>query len=121
MYREHHHESEFDRDHFYDPQHGIHHPETYGKDHIFEDAFAKQYGDLQHDEDTYERKFDTVFVQPTVASMHHEFTVGEDQEPVGAHWSKVDDQSREVEYWMDEYGHIHTYEEEPEYLHAYLQ
>jgi len=137
MYRDHSHEHhEHFNIHADEPHHDIHHAETYGS-HKAADRFEVEHGVLADQEKRLAEQKEERFIQPVFehresyehdgplnehhAGREHHSLYGEDRRQEDAHYAPSSRHSREVEYEVDEHGHVHMYEAEPEYQTSFLQ
>lgn len=121
-----------------EPEHGIRHGETFGKPHRKEDKYESTKGELHDFNHRIEEK--EIYVEPVFEhtvydegyGVHGDFrTHREDVHGTyehGAHETLHEghheipmQHPREVEYVVDEAGHVHEYEETPKYKHTFLQ
>ena len=97
-----------------EPLHGVRHGETYGPHHA-EDEFETHFGEMRFDEYKDEKTHEH-YIEPLVESAgypfgeHHDFSY---QSPTK--------HSREVEYELDPAGHVHMFEERPDFVSTFTQ
>ena len=94
-----------------EPEYGIRHGETFGAAHKAADKYETQYGELARKHWVEQQK--ERYVEPMYS--------GEKEGDHDLHFEPPQHHPREVEYEIDEYGHVHEYEETPQYYHSYLQ
>ena len=108
--------------HTAEAEHGIRHGETFGT-HYRADEYEVEHGDHSYDAHAKEEHY----IEPTFEYEHEspyyaaEHLIEESHEDADQHYVPSTQRTREVEYEVDEEGHVHMYEETPEYHTSFLQ